>query len=474
MTEVPLSDLLSATRGEIRGRIAAGTVFRRVEPDPGDIAPGDLYLPLSGERVDGHEHTVVAALRGASAALVARRWADELAELPLPLVVVDDPLTALHSLAAARRRNLRTKVVGVTGSVGKTSTKELLAAVLARNFRTFRSPGNRNNEIGLPLALLEIAPETDVAVLEMAGGHAFGELRLLAQIAQPQVAVVTNIYPVHFERLGSLDAIARAKAELVDSLPADGLAVLNGDDARVRAMAARTRARVLTYGRGPANDVRAEEVSTRGLKGSSLTVVAGGVRQRLDVQLPGPHVPELALAAATVAHALGMSLADIGAAFRNTHLAIGPRTVRGLASALLIDDTYNASPPSVRSALQLLAETRARRRLAVLGDMLELGPLAESEHRAIGRQAAAITDLLVTIGPFARLIAAEAVLEAERRGLRPPETHCFELTERDAVLTMLRAVLRRGDVALVKGSHALRLDEIVAALRQSAAGEQGR
>jgi len=454
MPKLALSDVLAATGGELRGRLDAGAAFRRIEPNPGEAGPGDLFLPVPGESVDGHELTVIAALRGAAAAVVARRWADTLEELPLPLVVVDEPLEALHRIAAAHRARLDLTVVGVTGSVGKTSTKEVLGAVLARQFATYRSPGNRNNELGLPLSVLEIEPGTEVAVLEMGGGYAHGELELLARIARPRVGVVTNVFPVHLERMGSIDAIARTKAELVEAVPPEGVAVLNGDDARVRAMAGVCRGSVLTYGRAAGNDVRADAVVTRGLDGSSLTLAAGGEACDLDVPIPGAHAVELVLAAAAVAHALGVRLGELEPALREVD--VGPRRVSGPCGSLLLDDTYNASPPSVLSALRVVAETPAERRIAVLGDMLELGPLAEAEHRRVGLRAGQTLDLLVTYGDLAAAIGDEAQPHTRVRS--------YTADTREALVAFLRSELRSGDLVLLKGSRALRLDEVVAAL----------
>jgi len=463
MSMLALGDVLSWSGGTLEGELAESTAFPRVELDPGKVQRGDLFVAVPGERVDGHEFTVVAALRGAAAAVVAQRWRRRVEQLPLPLIVVDDPLVALQQLAAGRRERLAATVVGVTGSVGKSTTKEVVASVLAQRFTTYRSPGNRNNEIGLPLSLLEIEPETEVAVLEMGGAYAPGELELLAKIAKPRIAVVTNVFPVHLERMGSIEAIAETKAELVEAVPADGFAVLNGDDPRVRAMSGRCRGRVLTYGLSSSNDIWADALATHGLEGCSFELNFDGERHRLQVPLVGDYAVELVLAAFAVGRVLGMSVEEMIPGVEDPAVQIRLRRVPGANGSLLLDDTYNASAPGVLSALKLLGECPASRRIAVLGDMLELGSVSEDEHRAVGRRAATV-DLLVTYGDLAHVIAAEAAAESNRVGSRPPTFKSFAPRQRDELVDFLRAELHPGDVVLIKGSRALRMEELVEAL----------
>jgi UDP-N-acetylmuramoyl-tripeptide--D-alanyl-D-alanine ligase len=458
---VALKEVLDAARGELRGDLHAATLFERVELDAGNVRPGDLFFAVPGERLDGHELVPMAALRGAVAAVVARRWERNVRELALPFIVVDEPVVALQQLAAARRERLELTVVGVTGSVGKTSTKEVVAAVLAERFATYRSPGNRNNELGLPLSLLEMEAGTEVAVLEMGGAYAPGELELLARIAKPTIAVVTNVQPVHLERMGTIDAIAESKAEVVEALPPDGIAILNGDDPRVRGMAGRCRGAVLMYGLAAGNDVRAEAVASRGLDGCSFWVDVSGSRRHLEVPLVGDHAVELVLAALAVGHAKGMPLDEMVPGLADPAIQIRVRRVPGLNGSLLLDDTYNASTSSVLSGLTLLEESGAARRIAVLGDMLELGSLSEQEHRLVGRRAAEAVDLLATYGDLAAWIADEAI--ATRTG-DAPEIARFRLDERTKLVEYVSVRLRRGDVVLLKGSRSLHMEEFVDAL----------
>jgi UDP-N-acetylmuramoyl-tripeptide--D-alanyl-D-alanine ligase len=388
--------VLPASGGVLWGTLAPDSRFSRVIDDPGKVRPGDLFVAAPGVRIDGHDVVAVAAWRGAIAAVVARDWATRLEELPLPLIVVDDdPISALQRIAAARRQRLTATVVGITGSVGKTTTKEAVGSVLERRFRTYRNVGNRNSDIGMPLSLLEAELDAEAVVLEM-GAIAAGDIALLAAIAKPHIGVVTNIHPVHLAGIGSLETIAETKAGLVEALPPEGTAILNGDDARVRAMAGRCAGALITYGRSEGNDVRARQVVLHGLKGCSFWLGLPAEEARVRIALPGPHAVETALASACVALALGMTMAEIVPALEQLTIQIRLRARPGPNGSVLLDDSYNASPPSVRSALDLLTASDARRRVAVLGDMLELDHLSVQEHRTVGRRVAHVADLLVT------------------------------------------------------------------------------
>ncbi|MFH1086513.1 MAG: UDP-N-acetylmuramoyl-tripeptide--D-alanyl-D-alanine ligase, partial [Chloroflexota bacterium] len=363
--------------------------------------PGSLFVALSGERADGHDY-VASALNAGAVAVLVQRPVDGVALLDLrpgaaiaagPLTApvalrVPDTLLALQRLAQARRAaHPALRVVGVTGSVGKTTAKEAIGSVLAERYRTLKSAGNHNNEIGLPLTLMGLEPAHERAVLEM-GMYALGEIALLCRIARPQVGVVLNVEPVHLERLGSLERIALAKAELVEALPPDGLAVLHGDDPLVRAMAGRSLAPALTFGLGPGNHVWADGVESLGLEGAYLVVhvaadnplgLSAG-EQPLRTTLLGRHAALPALAAAAVGLADGLTWDEIGrglVALRHG-LRLVPRS--GLRGAVLLDDAYNASPSSVVAALDVLTALPGRH-LAVLGDMLELGAYEREGHR---------------------------------------------------------------------------------------------
>ena len=466
MIPYTLESLLYGTDAVVRGDLAADTVFAAIQRDARQAKPGDLFIALRGERFDGHDFVFEAAAAGATAALVSRAWADEHLDAPLPLLVVEDPLTSLQHYAAWWRNRLPDLlVVGITGSVGKTSTKETVASVLQRGGETYRSPGNMNSEIGLPLSLLEVRPDNSAAVLEMGGAYAFGEIRLLCEIARPRIGVVTNIHPVHLERMGSIEAIAETKAELVEAIPSDGWAILNGDDPRVRAMAERCKGQVLFFGLGEENDVRATGVESDGLEGTAFWLHLEGEENRVRIPLIGGHAVELALAAIAVGRAAGLDLADILQGLAEPGVQVRLLVLEGPNGSQMIDDTYNASTPSVMSALGLLAVMQPRRAIAVLGDMRELGEVTENEHITVGRRAGEVADLVVTYGELARTIGREALNTDGRYDSGPPEVISFSLEQRDDLITYLLQELRPGDVVLLKGSRGLQMENIVDRLR---------
>ena len=466
MTPYALENLLDGTDAVVRGDLAPDTVFTAIQRDARQAKPGELFIALRGERFDGHDFVADAASAGAAAALVSRTWADEHFDAPLPLLVVDDPLITLQQYAAWWRNRLPDLlVVGITGSVGKTSTKETVATVLQRAGETYRSPGNLNSEIGLPLSLLEVKPEHYAAVLEMGGAYAFGEIRLLCEIARPRIGVVTNIHPVHLERMGSIEAIAETKAELVDAIPEDGWAILNGDDARVRAMAERCKGKVLFFGLNEGNDVRASGVESDGLEGTAFWLHLDGEDNRVRIPLIGGHAVELALAAIAVGHAAGLDLANMLQGLAEPGVQVRLLVLEGPNGSQMIDDTYNASTPSVMSALGLLAVMQPRRAIAVLGDMRELGDVTENEHITVGRRAGEVADLVVTFGDLARTIGREALNTDGRYDAGPPEVVSFGLDQRDELVDYLLQELRPGDVVLLKGSRGLQMENIVERLR---------
>jgi UDP-N-acetylmuramoyl-tripeptide--D-alanyl-D-alanine ligase len=466
MTPYALENVLAGTDAVVRGDLAPDTVFAAIQRDARQAKPGELFIALRGENFDGHDFVGDAAAKGVAAAMVSRAWADEHLDAAVPLLVVEDPLTTLQQYAAWWRNRLPDLlVVGITGSVGKTSTKETVASVLQRAGETYRSPGNLNSEIGLPLSMLQVRPEHKAAVLEMGGAYAFGEIRLLCEIARPRIGVVTNIHPVHLERMGSIEAIAETKAELVDAIPEDGWVVLNGDDPRVRAMAERARGRVLFFGLGEGNDVRASGVESDGLEGTSFWLHFDGDQNRVRIPLIGGHAVELALAAIAVGHAAGLDLANMLQGLAEPGVQVRLLVLEGPNGSQMIDDTYNASTPSVMSALGLLAVMQPRRAIAVLGDMRELGEVTENEHITVGRRAGEVSDLVVTYGELARIIGREALNTDGRYDAGPPEVISFGLDQQDELVEYLLQELRPGDVVLLKGSRGLQMENIVERLR---------
>lgn len=439
--------------------------FHAAVIDSRQVTPGDLFVALPGTHTDGARFGGEALARGALAVLTSaaprlspEQRAARLALLgpdaPAASLVAPDPLLALQRTARAwRERHGETTVIGVTGSVGKTTTREAIAGVLAQLMPTLVSPRSYNNEIGLPLTLLGLERGHRAAVLEM-GMYAPGEIAMLAELARPAIGVVTMVAPVHLERLGSIEAIARAKAELIQALPADGMAVLNGDDARVRAMSALTRARAVFFGLAAGNDWRATQIDDRGLAGFAFTVTHQGWSARIESAIVGRHFVHALLAAAAVAATLGCPLEAIATALARVSLGERQRFLEGPQHRLIIDDSWNASVPSMLAALDVLAAV-PRRRVAVLGEMLELGPQSEQAHRTVGRRAGEVLHALVTVGQAGLLIAEEARLA----GL-PGEVVASVASAAEVPLA-LEPLLRRGDGVLVKGSRGLHLEGAV-------------
>ena len=434
----------------VAGRGPVGHAFNNAVIDSRQVQPGDLFFALHGDHHDGHDFVDEALAKGATGLVVERPL-----EAPPGVSVfhVSDSLSALQRLAAYRRAHHDVRVIGVTGSVGKTTCKELVAAVLAARRRVLKSEANLNTEIGLPLTLLQLTPEHQHAVLEMAM-YGRGEIDLLCRIARPQIGIVTNIGPVHLERLGSMGAIVEAKAELVEALPEDGVAILNGDDPRVAAMASRTRARVLLYGQSQQCDVRGSDVASRGLDGVSLRISYGETSVEVETQLPGRHHIYPALAAAAAGLSEGMTLDEVAGALRRARPELRLRVLNAPSGATVLDDSYNASPQSMLAALELLAELPGRR-IALLGEMRELGAAEEEGHRQVGERAAACADIVIAVGERARPLyqAAKATGPAEVRFVASPEDACA-----------LRDELRAGDQVLVKASRAAALESVVDAL----------
>jgi len=437
---------------------ALGTVTGKVTLDSRTVAPGDLFVAIAGERVDGHDFLAAAAAAGAVGALTSRP------DPTLTCIVVPDPVAALGRLAAGVHERLAAgglRTLAITGSSGKTSTKDLLGQVLAAAGPTVSPPGSYNNDIGTPLTVLAADEETRYLVLEM-GSRGPGHIARLCRVARPQVGIVLNVGSAHLGEFGSPDGIARAKGELVEALPEEGTAVLNADDPRVLGMAERTKARVVTTGRGAAADVRATDVTLDEGARARFTLVAAGEEHSVALQVVGEHQVANALSAAGGALAAGMAAAEVAAALS----AAGPRSrwrmeVQQRADGVtVVNDAYNANPESMRAALAALAGLPGRRRIAVLGAMAELGPDAAAEHERLGRDAAAAgVDLVLAVGADAVGIAQGASSAGRRAG--EESVHVPDVT---AARELLAQVLRPGDVVLVKASRSYGLELLAADL----------
>ena len=457
----PVAGPLPLTTTEIAavtgGRVLhdAGQPILEAAVDSRAVRPGNLFVALPGERTDGHRF-LAAAIEAGAAALLVREigQADmEKARGRCSVVAVPDTLLALHAVAAAWRARFSPLVVGVTGSVGKTSTKEAIATVLAERFATLKSEGNANNEIGLPLTVMRLRPEHEVAVLEM-GMYVGGEIAQLAAIARPKIGVVTAVREVHLARIGSIDAVEKAKGELIEALPDDGVAVLNADDERVVRMGARTRARSITYGFGAHAEVRAEEVAGLGIEGMAFRLV--GPDGSLDVRIPalGRHGVHNALAGAAVGLAAGLDLDLVAAGLSKGWQAPHRDQLLRAAGVTILDDSYNASPTSMVAALELLS-TLPGRHVAVLGEMRELGEAHDRGHSEVGSAAAKLADVVVVVGTEASEMAAAAAAGRIR---------VVAVADRADALEALRRLVEPGDSVLVKASRGLELDLLVADL----------
>ena len=442
--------------------------------DSRQVIPGSLFVAIPGERVDGHDFLTQAFDRGASFALIQQEVdasfptldlraslnADSLPKLTAPLCLrVENTVTALQQIARFWRRKLDLRVIGITGSVGKSTTKEMVAEVLSQRYHTLKSPGNLNNEIGLPLSILKLGPGYQRAVLEM-GFYIPGEIALLCDIAQPQVGVVTNIGTVHAERAGSQENIFLGKSELVQALPDDGIAILNFDDPWVRKMEEKTRAQIFFYGLSSDADLWADNVEGQGLEGIRFRLHYK--RETLHVRVPliGRHSVHTALRAAAVGLVEGLTWQEIFNGLNQGHTQLRLVAVRSKTGALILDDTYNASPESMLAALNLLDELDGRK-IAVLGDMLELGQYERQGHEMVGLRAAQVADILLTLGTRGHMIAAAA----HRAGLR--KSSILEFEELKQIVDWLNENLYKDDSVLIKGSHGLRMDRIVSFLEVS-------
>jgi len=467
-----LSDIIEALTGirpdGLRGEIVTAVIDSR------EVVPGALFIALPGERQDGHDFVSEAFDRGAAYALVhqdlSSRYhqvdlstgykSEDIAYLGNPPVClhVQNSLDGLQRVAYFWRRKHKVKVIGITGSVGKSTTKELVAEVESQRYRTLKSIGNLNNEIGLPLSLLNLTEEHERAVLEM-GFYVPGEIKFLCDLALPEIGVVTNIGTVHAERAGSIEAIARGKAELVQSLPSSpvGVAILNYDDPRVREMADQTLATVFFYGLDSRADLWADDVEGLGLDGIRFRMHYRSEILHLKVPMIGRHSVHTALRAAAVGLVDGLTWQEIVDGLRSGQAQLRLVVVRSINGALILDDTYNASPESTLAALNLLDELEGRK-IAVLGDMLELGQYEWRGHEMIGVRAAEVVDELVTVGERGRMIAAAA----SRAGL--PNQVISALEENQQAIGLLEARLQPNDVVLVKGSRGMQMEQIVTAL----------
>ncbi len=431
------------------GKFSSEDLAQGYSIDSRSVAPGQLFFAVKGERLDGHDFVEQALEKGAVAAVVEKEQLGRYARQS-GLLSVGDTLAALQTLATAVRKLWGKPLVAVTGSAGKTTTKEAIAHVLATRFRVLKSEGNFNNHFGLPLMLLKLEPEHDVAVIEMGMSHA-GEIRALAKIAQPEIGVVTNVAAVHLEFFDSIADIARAKYELIESLPSSGTAVLNADDEYVSQFGRDFKGKVVMYGTRPTADVRAENIESRGSHGVEFDLVIGSVRERATLPLVGGHNVLNAVAAVAVGVERGLKPSEAVAALATLAPADKRGQVLQLGNITAINDCYNSNPTALEAMVDALAAMPAKRRIVVAGEMLELGPAGEELHRKAGQHIAEkkIDNLIGVRG------LAQAMVEGAREAGVAAE---FVATPEEAG-TWLAREARDGDVVLLKASRGVKLEK---------------
>jgi UDP-N-acetylmuramoyl-tripeptide--D-alanyl-D-alanine ligase len=447
--KLSLSRIAELVSGSTSDATPAGSVATGYSIDSRTIRPGELFFAVKGEKMDGHDFVQQAIEKAAVAAVVSREKQAQFSST-LPLIAVQDTLVALQTSATAVRRLWGKPLIAVTGSAGKTTTKEAIAHVLATRLRVHKSEGNFNNHFGLPLMLLKLQPEHDAAVIEMGMSHA-GEITALAKIAHPETGVVTNVAPVHLEFFNSIADIARAKYELIQSLPVNGTAILNADDEYVSQFGRDFHGKVVCYGLGPTAAVRADNVESRGEQGPAFDVVVGGLREPASLPLVGAHNVHNALAAVAVALEHGFTLPAAVAALATLVPADKRGQVVRVGNITVINDCYNSNPKALAAMVDALATMPAKRRIVVAGEMLELGPLGAEMHRESGRHIARKgIDILIGV----RGLAQEMV-----NATKGQSTGAHFVASPEEAGEWLRQNTREGDVVLMKASRGVKLEK---------------
>ena len=458
MAELRLDEIAERTGGTIL-QGSPSLVVRDFNIDSRQMKPGGLFFAIVAQR-DGHEYVHDAAEKGAAGAVISKPVCSAVKDFAL--IQVPDTLRALQTLAKAVLAERSVKVIGITGSVGKTMTKEFAAALLSQKFQVLKSEGNYNNHLGLALSLLRIEPRHEVAVLEM-GMSSLGEIRALTKIAPPDMAVITNISPVHLEFLKTMENIAAAKREILDGTKENGLAVLNGDDPFVEKIAQNWNGRKIYFGFSRGCDIRVENLQKLGYDGFKFDLVYEKEKRRIRFPFLSEGSILNLLAALGVARGFSLPLAKIEGAIQS----LKPFVQRGILLRLrknifVIDDSYNSNPRALEAALRSFSTLPARRKVAVLGDMLELGEAAAHFHEEAGQQAKRMGwDVLITVGPLGRFIAEGA----RSAGMSPDRI--FSFTTNDEAADHILSLLREGDLVLVKGSRGIRTEKIVEKMKDA-------
>lgn len=453
MIHLSMDELLKATKGRLAGADQVKGITG-ISTDSRKVEPGNLFIPLTGENFDGHDYISGAFERGAAASLTQREKDD----FPGKTVVrVDNTLSALQDIASWYRAGFDIPFIGITGSVGKTSTKEMVACALAERYNVLKNEGNLNNEIGVPLTIFRLEKEHEVSVVEM-GMSGLGEIRALTEIVRPQVGIITNIGISHIEKLGSRPNILKAKLELLEGLQPDGLLILNGDDIMLSGVKNLLNVRTVSYGLAEGLDYQAYNVQSRGEKGTDFDVMVLGKEYTVHLPVPGVHNVHNALAAIAAGIELGIEMQVLLTGISRFNPGKMRQHIIKANGMIIINDAYNASPQSMKAALDVLSELEAVRRIAVLGDMLELGEWSRQAHLDTGMEVARKNpDYILTVGSEAANIAAGAVeagFAAER---------AFSFLNNTQAIEFLEKLLTKGDAMLVKGSRGMKMEEIVQA-----------
>ena len=455
MNEMSLAQIAAACCGTYIGAEAEKTVsVTGVVIDSRQVEPGNLYIPIRGERVDGHKFISDVFAKGAAAVLSE----EKLKQPAGPYILVDSSEQALKDIAEYYRSTLPIRIVGITGSVGKTSTKEMIAAVLAQKYRVLKTEGNLNNEIGLPLTILKIREEHEVAVIEM-GISEFGEMHRLAKVARPDVCVLTNIGQCHLEFLKNRDGVLRAKTEIFDFMKEDGSIVLNGDDDKLAQIQEAKGIRPIFFGTESGRSVYADHIENLGLKGVQCRIHVDDKSVSVRIPIPGHHMVMNALAAAAVGHQLGLTMEEIKAGIEQLEAVSGRFHIIENGRLQIIDDCYNANPVSMKASLDVLCDAKGRR-VAILGDMGELGENEAQLHAEVGAHASGNhIDLLICTGTVSSHMAEAAVADGG----------CGEVLQvptLDALLTCLPSLIEPDDTVLVKASHFMHFEKVVEKLEK--------
>jgi len=454
MNPLPLSQIAQLTGNSLSAGDGS-LVIDKVSTDSRTIKRGELFVALCGENFDGHNFVEAIAIVGAAGAIVNSNWKGKVPE-NFALIRVKDTLLAYQQLAANYRKSLKLNVVAITGSNGKTSTKDFAAAVLARRFRVTKTQANFNNHVGLPRTILEATSQDEVAVWEIGMNHP-GEVAALAKIAAPNVGIITNIGVAHIEFMGSRERIAEEKGALAEAIGADGTIILNADDPFTQGIAARAHGKVILAGT-TAGTIRASEVNQSGT-GTDFTILEGAHRCRAQLPVPGLHMVQNALLAVAAGRVFGLSVEECAAGLVSAPLTKARLQVKEIRGVQFLDDSYNANPDSMKAALRTLVELDAEgQRIAVLGEMRELGDELESGHREVGETAAALkVDHLIAIGNVAATIAEAA----KRAGLEKSST----VASTAEAAELLTDLAEPGDLVLIKGSRLARTEQVIEAFR---------